>query len=257
MSWEPSSPLELVRFHLEASLPPLEMTDHGVRITTHCMYPSNGLVRVYVHPGRESAIVSDEGEAVGEVLAAGIELTDATRLSRHVATDQGLLMKSGIIYTPPISLRAIPGAVPLVANAARDVAHWLYEHKKLRRTRDFRRLLTEYLVRMFDDKLAIDDRIVGASNKSHKFANVIRFPNGKKLIIDSVAKDPSSINARVVANLDVRSNNNPLVLQRIVYDDEDDWSAADLNLLAVGAPVVRFSKSAEVISRVAEAARAA
>jgi hypothetical protein len=152
---------------------------------------------------------------------------------------------------------AIPAAVPLVANAAKEVATWLYEHKKIKRTRDFRKLLTEFLTRTFDDHLVIDDRIVGASNKSHKFANVIRFSNGRKLIVDSVAKDPSSINSRVVANFDVRSNNNPFILQRIVYDDEDVWSSADLNLLSVGAPVIPFSRTPEVISRVAEQARAA
>jgi hypothetical protein len=99
MTWEASSSLEIVRFHMEASLPPLEMTDDGVRVTTHCMYPSNGLVRVYLKLGRETAVVSDEGEAVGEVLATGVDVDDATKLTRHVVADQGLSMRGGIIFT--------------------------------------------------------------------------------------------------------------------------------------------------------------
>jgi len=257
MTREEPSLVKIVRLHMEASLPPMEMTDDGVRVTTHCMYPSNGLVRVYVKLGRETAVVSDEGEAVGEVLAAGVDVDDATKLTRHVVADQGLSMRDGIIFTPSVPLMAIPAAVPLVANAAKDVAAWLYEHKKIKRTRDFRKMLTEFLSRTFDDRLVVDDRIVGASNKSHKFANVIRFPNGAKLVVDSVARDSSSINSRVVANLDVRSNNNPSIFQRIVYDDDDLWPSADLNLLSVGAPVIPFSRAAEVISRVAERARVA
>ena len=95
-------------------------------------------------------------------------------------------------------------------------------------------------------------RIVGASDKAHKFANVVSFANGNKLIVDAVANDPQSVNSRVVANLDVKSKNDPRIAQRIVYDDEDDWLRADLNLLNVGATVVPFSRAQEVIQRVAE-----
>jgi hypothetical protein len=76
----------------------------------------------------------------------------------------------------------------------------------------------------------------------------------RKLIIDPVSNDPSSINARVVANLDVKATGNPNIIQRIVYDDEDDWSAVDLNLLQVGATAVPFSRAGEVIERIASVA---
>lgn len=76
----------------------------------------------------------------------------------------------------------------------------------------------------------------------------------RKLIVDPVSNDASSINARVVANLDVKANEDPNIIQRIVYDDEDDWSPADLNLLQVGAIAVPFSRSGEVIERLAAAA---
>ena len=78
-------------------------------------------------------------------------------------------------------------------------------------------------------------------------------PHERRLIIDAVTNEPSSINARVVANLDVAATKNPLLEQRIVYDDEDDWTPADLNLLNVGAIAVPFSRSSEVIERIARA----
>jgi hypothetical protein len=45
---------------------------YGVRVTTHCMYPSNGLVQVMVRGGVSTVVVSDEGGAMEEALAAGI-----------------------------------------------------------------------------------------------------------------------------------------------------------------------------------------
>jgi hypothetical protein len=257
MSWAPSSPLEAVKFYLDAALPKPEATEDGVRITTHCMYPSNGLVRVYVKTGAETAVVSDEGEAVGEVLAAGIEAFDVSKLARHIVAEQGLLIRAGVIYTPRLRIEAMPVAIPLVANAAKDVAQWFYDHKKIKRSRDFRKILADYLESAFNERVVKDDKIVGSSNKSHRFANVLSFPNGHKLIVDAVAKDPSSINSRVVANLDIRSNKNPMIDQRIVYDDAEAWSSADLNLLNVGAPVVPFSKAAMVIDRLAKETEAA
>ena len=125
----------------------------------------------------------------------------------------------------------------------------------MKRTRDFRQLLANFLADTFSKQLA-EERIVGASNKPHKFANVISFANGRKFIVDAVANDPSSINARVIANLDVKSTNDPNIEQRIVYDDLESWSAADLNLLQVGANIVPFSRATEVIRRVADRTRA-
>lgn len=257
MSWAPSTALEAVSFFLAKSLPGPVATEDGVRVTTHCMYPSNGLVRVYIKVGAETIIVSDEGEAVGEVLSAGIDVADVNKLARHIVAEQGLFIRGGIIHTHSLPIEAMPVAVPLVANVAKEVAQWFYDHKKIKRTRDFRKILSDYLEGTFSERLAKDEKIVGASNKSHRFANVVSFPNGRRLVVDAVAKDPSSINSRVVANLDIRSNKNPLIEQRIVYDDAEGWSSSDLNLLNVGAPVVPFSKAVDVIARLAREAQVA
>jgi hypothetical protein len=117
-------------------------------------------------------------------------------------------------------------------------------------------MLRRFLADSYKENFAAD-RIVGASNKPHKFSNVISFPNGKKLIVDAVARDASSINARVVANFDVKSANDPSIEQRIVYDDGERWSPADLSLLQMGATPVPYSRARDVIRRVADRAMAA
>jgi hypothetical protein len=227
-------------------------TDDGVRVTTHCMYPSNGLVQVTLRGGAETVIASDEGGAVGEALSAGIPVKDYMLV--HLIKDQGLSIKKGVIYTPQIPIEAVSLGILHVANASQEIAHWLYKHVKIKRTRDFKAMLAEFLALAFHDRVSHNAIIIGNSNKPHKFANVVSLPNGRRLIVDPAVHDASSINARIVANLDVKAIRDPLLEQRIVFDDEEDWTPADLNLLQVGATVIPFSRSSEVIRRIAASA---
>lgn len=229
---------------------PIKLESDGIRVTTHCVYPSNGLVQVTIRGGPSTIRVSDEGGAMGEALAAGIPMRDFSRQLAHKVREQGLLFRTGMIYTPTIPIEAAPMAILLVANASQGIAHWLYEHVKIKRSRNFKELLAAFLKKTFNAQVA-PATIVGHSRKPHNFANVITFSNGKRLIIDAAVNDASSINSRVVANLDVKANNDPFLDQRIVYDDEEDWAPADLNLLQVGAFAVPFSRSSEVIERLA------
>jgi hypothetical protein len=234
--------------HGLADLTSVELVSDGIRVTTHCMYPSNGLIRVTVRGGKESVVVSDDGGAAGEALAAGIPVGEHTRPLSQLVKGQGLIISDGVILSPRMPAEGVVLGILHVANASQEVARWLFEHTKIRHTRDFRLLLSDFLVKRFDGSV-VQETIIGHSRKPHKFANVIRLSGGRRLIVDPVAHEASSINARVVANLDVRSTNDPLIEQRIVYDDEEEWKPADLNLLQVGATVVPFSQSSSVIER--------
>lgn len=239
--------------HGLSELASVKRVEDGIVVTTHCMYPSNGLVTVTVRGGEETIVASDEGGALGEALAAGIEVKDYDRALSGLVKEHGLIIKEGVIYTPKMPIEAAPLAVLLVANTSQEVARWMFDHVKIKRTRDFKALLADFLTKRFDKRVAHNEFVIGHSNKRHKFANVVDLGHERKLIIDPVSNDASSINARVVANLDVKANENPNIIQRIVYDDEDDWSPADLNLLQVGAIAVPFSRSGEVIERLAAA----
>jgi hypothetical protein len=224
--------------------------DDGIRVTTHCMYPSNGLVQVTVRGGAETIVASDEGGAFSEAASAGIPIGEHHKFLAHLIKDQGLLMARGVVFTPTLPLHLAPLAVLHVANASQEIARWFFDHSKIRRPRDFKSMVADFLRKSFDDKVS-PAIIVGHSNKAHKFQNVVILSGGRRLIVDPVSNDASSINARVVANLDVKATNNPTIEQRLIYDDEEAWTAADLNLLQVGAPAVPFSRSAEVMRRIA------
>jgi hypothetical protein len=100
----------------------------GVRVTTHCMYPSNGLVQVTVRGGVETVVASDEGGAVGEAMSAGIPFKNYNPMLAHRIRDQGLSISTGVIFTPRIPVDAVAIAVLHVANASQESARWLYKH---------------------------------------------------------------------------------------------------------------------------------
>jgi len=227
-------------------------SDGGIYINTLCLYPSNSFVRVMVYGGQNSFTVSDMGGAVNELLAAGIDLAKSDSSLNKFLNSHGLSLKNGTIRSPVCSRAELPSAVALVANAAKAMADWLFDSSKIKRNRDIKAIVKTLLKSTFDkSSITEDGTIVGASNKPHKFDNIIVLPNNKRLIVDPVIRDGSSINARVVANLDVKLAKLEGLEQRIIFDDEDDWKPEDLNLLQVGATVVPLSKSAEVIRRVA------
>ena len=226
--------------------------ESGVVVTTHCMYPSNGLVKVLVRGGESTIVATDDGGAMEEATAAGIPFSDYNRQLSYVINSHGVSTADGVIYTPHMPIEAAPLAILLVANASQEAARWMFDHAKIKRSRDFKMLLADFLKRRFESRVSHNAIIVGHSNKPHKFANVLKFEDGRRLIVDPVTNEASSINARVVANLDVKAVEDPKLIQRIVYDDEEDWTPADLNLLGVRRTgSVPVSRASEVIQRLA------
>lgn len=223
----------------------------GLRVTTHCLYPSNNSVSVAVRGGAGQIVLSDDGGAALELSAIGFHDAMTDRQISGFVKPQGLKVKDGVIYSPMVAMTAAPAALLLVANASKEVADWGSQHLKFRVRRNFKEDLSELLDRYFHDNLKHDSLIVGASNKPHKFGHVIYLPGERKLIIDPVVNDGSSINARVVANMDVRMAQDPKVLQLIVYDDTAEWQSSDLKLLELGAKTVGFSRAETAIRRLA------
>lgn len=224
-----------------------------VRLVTHCLYPTNALVQVAIIGTGMTFSVSDDGGALKQITAAGVSIEHCDRLIKHILKPHGLLSYNGFIHAPPCSATDVPYWVCSVANASAEAAEWLFAHTRLRPTASFKEMVAHFLASAYAGRVDAET-LVGHSNKPHRFDNVITFDSGKKLVVDAVTNDPSSINARVVANLDVRSAGLTNIEQRIVYDDAEPWSASSLNLLGVGATAVPFSKAPEVIGRFRRAA---
>lgn len=227
----------------------LEETSNGVRVSTHCLYPSNSLVSVFIRGGEDTFVVSDEGRALIELTSSGVDLQHSRRAIANFASSQGVEYKNGVIYSPLASLMELPAAIILVANASKEIATHLFSHTHIKRRRNFKELVHQFLSAKFDGQRVKQMELVGESNKPHKFENVIVLNSEEKLIVDPVIHDPASINARVVANFDVKNRKLSGIEQRIIYDDEDDWSPSDINLLTFGAKVIPFSKADQALQQ--------
>ena len=217
--------------------------ENGVRVNTHCMYPSSSFVRVAVLGAGESFTVSDDAGAFREAEQAGATLDFSDRKFSKTLHAQGLHMRNGVIFSSPVSREMLPLAIAMVANASKETADWIFEHWNVARGVKFKDLLKGILKVQFPD--VQEQHISGVSNKAHVFENVIQLKDGKRLLVDAVVRDANSVNARVVANLDVLRAAHAQLQQAIVYDDaQEKWGAAELSLLAVsGVPVIPFSKS--------------
>ena len=235
---EPDAILALLSRTVKAT--PIE--DGGVRVSTHVLFPSNGNVTVTVRGGEREFCVYDDGAAISEMISAGLRGPVPDRMLRARVRNRGLEVSKGVIRSPTIPLEAIPAAILHVANASRDVAAWAIERLPFRVVRNFRADLAILLDRYFHTALTKDIPIIGASNKPHKFSYVARLSGERTIIVDPVTNEPTSINSRVVANLDVRNMHDPRITQFIVYDDNLRWTTSDLKLLEIGAPTIPFSR---------------
>ena len=226
-------------------------TDDGVRVSTHVLYPSNAAVSVVVRGGKDAFLVSDEGGAVSNLGSSGIPAILSDRMIAAQIRTKGLRVHDGSIISPKVSLDDVPSAIIIVANASRTIADWGLARFPFVTPLNFRKDLSALLGRHFHDNLKNDEAVIGKSNKLHKFGHVIYLQSSHRLLIDPVVNDASSINARLVANLDVRMNEDPQTSQLIVFDDRLKWKSSDLKLLELGAQTLAFSHAEPEISRLA------
>lgn len=224
----------------------------GVLVQTQCLYQGGGVVRVLVRGGEDTFYVSDEGYGVGEIEAAGAHVEDADKLLRHLLRPLGLSSVGGAITAPACNAKELGYAIASVANASALVADWLFSNMKVRPPINFKESITRLLQTTFPATVH-SGKLTGGSNKEYTFEHIIFLPNDRKMIVDPVIHDMKSISSRVLANIDVRRANHGNVEQRIVYNDADEWSAEDLNLLTLGAISIPFSRAQEVLPRIAHA----
>jgi hypothetical protein len=242
---------------LMTPLCPIAVIDGGIRVGTHCLFPSNATVYVSIrrHMG-DSYIISDDRAAIEEASSAGLQFfgskySSLDRKLNSVVKHYGLTVRDGAIYSPQVPLEAIPAVVLLVANASKEGATWLFSNMKYSAPRNFKKDVADLLERYFNDNLKHNDTVIGSSNKEHHFSHIVYLSDQRRLLIDPVINDASSINARVIANLDVRLLNDSKILQRVIYDDSVSWKSSDLKLLEMGADPLPFSMASTVIGQLA------
>jgi hypothetical protein len=231
--------------------PQAKTAENAVVIPTHCLFGSGGVVCVHVEGRLTDFVVHDAGAAIDEFASNGGQIANPVKLLRGLLQQRGFVITDeGFISSPHLRMEEIAPAVAQVANAAREASDYLLDRWRPVIRRDFKKVLRSLLETEFPH-LKSHPMEIGASTRQHRFDFALDMKRGGVLLLDAVSHDQSAINASVIRNLDVRNGNLARVEQRIIYDDAQDWRAADLNLLSLGAKPVPFSRAQEVIERLA------
>jgi hypothetical protein len=202
--------------------------------------------------GADKWIVSDGGAAFDEALASGVEMPAFNLNVRRAIRAKGLSFIDGRIESPKVGVDGLFTASVVVANAARDIAEALLALGDTGSDQSLERRTRELLVSKFHSwVLSKPVTVNGASERSHKFENALDLPDGRRLLVDVVRHQGNSINATVVANLDVRRLDDPSIIQRIVFDPDERWKREEIELLEVGAIPVALPSLAKSVERIA------
>lgn len=223
-----------------------------VIIPTHCLYPSNSSVTIFVEGGKSEFVVHDNGGAVEEAASSGAHFEKPHRLIGHIVRSFGLTVdSSGIIRSGVVPANRLLSTIVLVANASKEASHELLDKYKPKIRRNFRSDLATMLEIKFQTLVSKNPTLIGKSNKAYSFDHKIEISADRQIILDAVMHDASSINSVVVSNLDVREAHHQGVEQFIVYDDHEKWTSSELYLLKMAARPVAFSQTSEVLERLA------
>lgn len=210
-------------------------------VPTHCLYPSNGTVTAFLTGGPTNGfVVSDNGGAMRILTSRGIVLPDPDAMLMPFCRRRGLHPAKGAIVTRQVPVEALATAVIMVANASSAAAHWGLQKYKPRQHRDVKKALREVLrARYSSEHLRSHVSLIGDSTRRYTFDHVVAL-DGRDLVLDAVVPDGNAVNAKTIAHLDLARRNDPKLIQRIVYDEADEWRAADLNLMKSAAPIVQI-----------------
>lgn len=221
-------------------------------ITTHCQLPNGSLVKVRIRHSGDGWIASDGGAALDEAVASGIERPAMGLTIRRILRDKGLSFVDGRIETPRVGEESLFNAVVVIANTAREISESLIYLGSTFAEDTLENRARKILVSRFHALVSAKPVILaGASEREHKFENVLQLPDGRKVLVDVARHQGNSINAAVVANLDIKRLENPNIIQRIVFDPSENWKNEEIALLGVGATPVALPSLGESIAKVA------
>ena len=227
--------------------------DGRTAIATHCLYPSNQTVTVYVSGGKNEIMVSDGGGSVDVMTLHGCSIPDMDKFLNRFCRTKGLKVKNGEIYTPVLPVDAFHAAVVMVANASAAAADYGVKQKKTTsysEDRNIRNKIRQMLEDRWEKQVETHRYLIGKSNRRYNFDHVVSLKSDTMLVVDFVTQNPAKINSKVVAHWDLGLSNDGQFLQNIVYDNEQEWESASLNLLQTVATLTPFSNFDSCLSRI-------
>jgi hypothetical protein len=242
--------MDVVRVALQG-WPQPRLDGDTVVVPTFCLYPSNGIVNVYVDGREREFMVHDRGGAIEELHASvGMEAVPNSFIYGTARRRGVSVARQGSLFVKDVPVESLAAAISAVANASREVAGHLIDYYRLPPRRPLSDEVETILDTRFPSQWRKEEAIIGQSAKRHRFDYIVTMRR-QRLLLDLVKPDASSVNAAVVAHLDVEQASPREFVHRVIYDDREKWPSESLALLRVGAIPLALSAANDALARLA------
>jgi hypothetical protein len=180
-------------------------TEHGSRVTTHCLYPSFDPVQVFVARIGDGFRVHDGGGAGRNAWIHGRDDALITRMmNRHAERYRVEVHGDSLVANVP-SAEWLAVGILSVANASASVSHAAVEHVVAAQEGLLRERILAILSRVVSEpQISKEQQIPGRSGKMHRFDFLVRLSRENMILVDAVTPHHISISSKYVAFADVQ-----------------------------------------------------
>lgn len=222
-----------------------EQTPNGLRVRTHCLYPSFERVSAFVRSSGDGFEVTDGGEAMSIAWLHGRDHAHAARRLKQAALHYGCEFTNDALFLRAPSIEWLSQALVAVANAAAEGANSSVESvgasSELSLVSKIRSTLEASPIGF---SARLEHATVGKSGKLHRHDLLVDY-NQEQILIDVVVPHHNSVAAKYLALSDTLDAKG--LWKYAVFDRELD--RADKALLANVADVIPFKAIAETSGR--------
>ncbi|MHC0054810.1 hypothetical protein [Actibacterium sp. D379-3] len=216
-----------------------ERTEDGIKVATHCMYPSFDQVEVFVVGVGDGFIVHDGGGAGRIAWMHGIDAPAFNRSVAQIATAFGceFVKVRQQIRASASSEAWLWSAVVSVANASADASRAVIY--RARKTREYGLIQKTKAIldrAKWKPETKLEAQYPGKSGKTHTFDLAVE-SNNKTALIDAVVSHPNSIAAKYLAFSDTETR--PGLYKYALY--ENDLTQEDKALISNVADLINFN----------------
>ena len=222
-------------------------TEHGSRVTTHCLYPSFDPVNVFVVRFGDGYRVHDGGGAVRSSWMHGRDDVLISRMLAKQASKYQIKIVDDALMADAPSIDWLASAILAVANASAATAHVVLDRVVTATEAVLKERILSVLKTMVPLKMIAVDYEVAGQSKKHKFDFAVTEFSGTTLLLNAVAPHHISVSSKYVAFADVIHRHGFRTDRWAVHDKELDRS--DVSLLLQVAEIVPMQALPEGLKR--------
>jgi hypothetical protein len=193
-----------------------EETEFGLRVRTHCLYPSFSPVDVFVAKIGDSFRIHDGASAAREAWLHGRDHVLISGCLKREAENYRLKVLDGSMVADAHNEEWLASAILSVANASAAAANSAVARLSAAAEESLVERIADALSRSFNkDKIVREFPLRGKSGKEHRFDFALLDHGREQIIIDAISPHHTSISAKYVSFADA---DGPSIHKFAVYD---------------------------------------